>query len=98
MMAQGFLDEIRGLLPLGLRDSPTAGKALGYAQLLAVFDDSGAVVGDLDAAVEATVRATRRFVRRQRSWFRRDPRVRWLDARSPGPDRPEHLPWTDARG
>ena len=38
------------------------------------------LVGDLDAAVEATVRATRRFVRRQRSWFRRDPRILWLDA------------------
>jgi tRNA dimethylallyltransferase len=80
MMARGFLDEVRGLLPAGLRDSPTAGKALGYAQLLAVLDDDGTVVGDLDDAVEQTVRATRRFVRRQRSWFRRDPRVRWLDA------------------
>jgi tRNA dimethylallyltransferase len=83
MMAHGFLAEIRVLLPLGLRDSPTAGKALGYAQLLSVLDDHGAVVGDLDAAVAATVRATRRFVRRQRSWFRRDPRVHWLDAASP---------------
>jgi tRNA dimethylallyltransferase len=80
MMDLGFLDEVRGLLPAGLRDSPTAGKALGYAQLLAVLDDAGEVVGDLDEAVEQTVRGTRRFVRRQRSWFRRDPRVRWLEA------------------
>jgi tRNA dimethylallyltransferase len=83
MMTQGFLDEIHRLLPAGLRESPTAGKALGYAQLLACLDDTGAVVGDLDEAVEQTVRATRRFVRRQRSWFRRDPRVRWLDAADP---------------
>ncbi len=83
MMQRGFLDEVRGLLPLGLRASPTAGKALGYAQLLACIDDSGAVVGDLDEAVAQTVRATRRFVRRQRSWFRRDPRVHWLDAEAP---------------
>jgi tRNA dimethylallyltransferase len=62
-----------------LRDSPTAGKALGYAQLLACLDDAGNVVGDLDEALAQTVRATRRFVRRQRSWFRRDPRVHWLD-------------------
>jgi tRNA dimethylallyltransferase len=82
MMARGFVAEVRGLLPLGLRDSPTAGKALGYAQLLSALDDHGAVVGDLDVAVSATVRATRRFVRRQRSWFRRDPRVHWLDAAS----------------
>jgi tRNA dimethylallyltransferase len=80
MMALGFLDEVRGLLPAGLRDSPTAGKALGYAQLLAVMADSGDVVGDLAEAVAQTIRATRRFVRRQRSWFRRDPRVHWLDA------------------
>jgi tRNA dimethylallyltransferase len=84
MMAAGFLDEIRGLLPAGLRHSPTAGKALGYAQLLAVLDDKGAVVGDVDDAVEQTIRATRRFVRRQRSWFRRDPRIHWLDAGDDG--------------
>jgi tRNA dimethylallyltransferase len=83
MMAQGFLDEIRALLPAGLRTSPTAGKALGYAQLLACVDDDGAVIGDLDEAVEQTVRGTRRFVRRQRSWFGRDPRVHWLDAAAP---------------
>ena len=84
MMALGLVDEIRGLLPAGLRESPTAGKALGYAQLLAVLDESGAVVGDLDDAIEQTIRATRRFVRRQRSWFRRDPRVHWLDGTDDG--------------
>lgn len=83
MMERGLLDEVRWLLPAGLRASPTAGKALGYQQLLAVVDDAGTVTGDLPAAVAATVRATRRFVRRQRSWFRRDPRVRWLDAAAP---------------
>ncbi|HKC27561.1 MAG TPA: tRNA (adenosine(37)-N6)-dimethylallyltransferase MiaA [Jatrophihabitans sp.] len=80
MMARGFVDEVRALLPHGLRDSPTAGKALGYAQLLACLDGAGHVIGELDEAVDQTVRATRRFVRRQRSWFRRDPRVHWLDA------------------
>jgi tRNA dimethylallyltransferase len=79
MMSAGFLDEVRALLPLGLRHSPTAGKALGYAQLLSCLDDAGRVTGDLDAAVTATAAATRRFVRRQRSWFRRDPRIHWLD-------------------
>ncbi len=83
MMAAGFVDEVRGLLPAGLRGSPTAGKALGYAQLLACLDDDGNVVGDLAEAVDATVRATRRFVRRQRSWFRRDPRIRWFDGAAP---------------
>jgi len=83
MVERGLVAEIRRLLPDGLRDSPTAGKALGYAQFLAVLDDAGAVVGDLAEAAAATVRATRRFVRRQRSWFRRDPRVHWLDAADP---------------
>ena len=84
MMQLGFVDEVRGLLPQGLRASPTAGKALGYAQLLACLDKSGELTGDLDEAVAQTIRATRRFVRRQRSWFRRDPRVHWLDAATSG--------------
>jgi tRNA dimethylallyltransferase len=83
MIAGGFLDEVRALLPAGLRTSPTAGKALGYAQLLSCLDDDGTLVSDPDEAVAATVRATRRFVRRQRSWFRRDPRIRWFDAAGP---------------
>jgi tRNA dimethylallyltransferase len=83
MMTAGLLDEVRALLPQGLRASPTAGKALGYAQLLRVLDDTGALVGDVAAAAAETVGATRRFVRRQRSWFRRDPRVRWFDAADP---------------
>jgi tRNA dimethylallyltransferase len=83
MMAAGLLDEVRALLLHGLRQSPTAGKALGYAQLLAILDDDGRVIGDLVEAVAVTKRATRRFVRRQRSWFRRDPRIHWLDAQAP---------------
>lgn len=83
MVEQGLVDEVVRLLPLGLRDSPTASKALGYQQLLAVLDDDGTVRGDLNEAIESTVRGTMRFVRRQRSWFRRDPRLRWLDASTP---------------
>ncbi|MCW2528646.1 MAG: tRNA dimethylallyltransferase [Pseudonocardiales bacterium] len=83
MIDHGLVDEVRRLLPAGLRPSPTAGKALGYAQLLAVMTDEGSVVGDLDEAISITKRATRRFVRRQRSWFRRDPRIVWLDGAAP---------------
>ncbi|SHG69148.1 tRNA dimethylallyltransferase [Jatrophihabitans endophyticus] len=83
MVEQGLVAEIRALLPRGLRAGPTAGKALGYQQLLAVVDDAGDVIGDLDDAVAQTVRGTLRFVRRQRRWFRRDPRVRWLDGAAP---------------
>lgn len=79
MMRRGLVEEVVALCAHGLRTSPTAGKALGYAQMLAVVDDAGIVHGDLAEAVEATQRATRRLVRRQRSWFRRDPRITWFD-------------------
>jgi tRNA dimethylallyltransferase len=74
MWAAGFTDEVRQLAARGLRDGKTASRALGYQQLLRHLD------GELtsDQARAETVRATRRFVRRQESWFRRDPRVRWL--------------------
>lgn len=83
MMSQGLLAEVQALLDRGLRGSPTAAKALGYQQLLAVLDEQGQLCGDLNEAVEQTVRGTRRFVRRQRSWFRRDQRIVWLDAAAP---------------
>ncbi|HEY0807825.1 MAG TPA: tRNA (adenosine(37)-N6)-dimethylallyltransferase MiaA [Pseudonocardiaceae bacterium] len=79
MFAHGFVDEVRALLPLGLREGRTASRALGYQQILAALDGDG----DLIAARTETVRATRRFVRRQRSWFRRDDRLTWLDAARP---------------
>jgi tRNA dimethylallyltransferase len=76
MWASGLLDEVRALDARGLRDGKTAGRALGYLQALAEID--GTMTGE--QAREETTRATRRFVRRQRSWFRRDPRITWLDA------------------
>src|SRR6266568_344075 len=79
MFANGFVDEVRALLPLGLRESRTASRALGYQQIRLALDGDG----DLAAAREHTVVATRRFVRRQRSWFRRDKRITWLDAARP---------------
>jgi tRNA dimethylallyltransferase len=79
MFATGLVEEVRRLERAGLRQGRTAGRALGYQQVLAHLD------GRLTEAQarEETVRATRRFVRRQRSWFRRDPRVAWLDADGP---------------
>jgi tRNA dimethylallyltransferase len=79
MFDAGLVAEVRSLLPLGLREGRTAARALGYQQVLSALDG----VGDLDTARAETVRATRRFVRRQRSWFRRDQRIRWLDAARP---------------
>ncbi|MGY1753659.1 tRNA (adenosine(37)-N6)-dimethylallyltransferase MiaA [Blastococcus sp. SYSU D01042] len=79
MWAAGFVDEVAALDADGLREGPTASRALGYAQVLAQFD--GALTPD--EARERTVTTTRRFVRRQRSWFRRDPATTWLDAGRP---------------
>ena len=78
MFAAGLVEEVRGLLP-GLRAGRTASRALGYQQVLAALD---AGTDPADAAAP-TARATRRFVRRQRSWFRRDDRIHWLDADRP---------------
>ncbi|MCA1712206.1 MAG: tRNA (adenosine(37)-N6)-dimethylallyltransferase MiaA [Actinobacteria bacterium] len=75
MWEQGLVEEVRRLAADGLREGVTASRALGYAQVLALLDG----VLDEDAARDATKAATRRFVRRQRAWFRRDPRIRWLD-------------------
>jgi tRNA dimethylallyltransferase len=69
----GFLDEVRALADKGL--STTAAHALGYRELLAHLDGACS----LDAAVEQAVIRTRRFARRQERWFRRDPRIRWVD-------------------
>ncbi len=75
MFAAGLVDEVRLLEQRGLRQGRTASRALGYRQVL----DALAGDGDLEAAARDTVVATRRFVRRQRSWFRRDDRITWLD-------------------
>ena len=75
MWALGLVDEVRALAAAGLRDGRTASRALGYAQVLRALDG----LSTMDEARTGTVRATRRFARRQRSWFRRDPRVTWLE-------------------
>ena len=79
MWAAGFVDEVAALAEDGLRDGPTASRALGYAQVLAQLD-GGLSPGE---ARERTVSTTRRFVRRQRSWFRRDATIHWLEAGRP---------------
>jgi tRNA dimethylallyltransferase len=75
MFADGLVEEVRILLTRGLRDGVTASRALGYAQVIDDLDNGG----DGAAAREPTSIGTRRYVRRQRSWFRRDHRITWLD-------------------
>jgi tRNA dimethylallyltransferase len=79
MWEHGLIDEVRALERRGLRDGRTASRALGYQQVLAYLAGE---CGE-DQARADTVRATRRFVRRQRSWFRRDGRIAWLDGAAP---------------
>ncbi|WP_313888124.1 tRNA (adenosine(37)-N6)-dimethylallyltransferase MiaA [Lentzea alba] len=79
MFGSGLEDEVRALVRLGLRDGKTASRALGYQQVLSAMDGACTI----DFAAEETKRATRRFVRRQRSWFRRDQRITWLDGARP---------------
>ncbi|BBY78983.1 tRNA (adenosine(37)-N6)-dimethylallyltransferase MiaA [Mycolicibacterium pulveris] len=75
MFAEGLVDEVLTLLGRGLREGVTASRALGYAQVIADLDSGG----DGTGAREPTFVGTRRYVRRQRSWFRRDHRITWLD-------------------
>lgn len=79
MFDDGLVDEVARLLGCGLRDGVTASRALGYAQVIADLDAGG----NGDAGRERTFIGTRRYVRRQRSWFRRDHRIHWLDASAP---------------
>lgn len=79
MWADGLVSETRELVGRGLPEGRTASRALGYQQVLRML------AGELteEQAHDEMVRATRRFVRRQRSWFRRDPRIHWLDSATP---------------
>lgn len=79
MWARGLVDEVRGLLRVGLRDGTTAIRAIGYRQVVSFLD------GDCseDQAMADVKRATRRFVRKQLGWYRRDPRIHWLRAADP---------------
>ncbi|KGN42107.1 tRNA (adenosine(37)-N6)-dimethylallyltransferase MiaA [Knoellia aerolata] len=75
MWREGLVDEVRSLVPHGIRRGRTASRALGYAQALAQLDGTMT----RDRAIAETAQATRRYARRQESWFRPDPRIHWVD-------------------
>jgi tRNA dimethylallyltransferase len=83
MFDGGLVNEVTELLQRGLRDGVTALRALGYAQVIAALDDPDREEALLRAR-ELTFVGTRRYVRRQRSWFRRDHRIKWLDGAGDG--------------
>lgn len=76
MVASGLLDEVARLAREGLGDALTARQAIGYKEFLGVL----AGTRTLEDAVEDVKRATRRYAKRQMTWFRADGRIRWLDA------------------
>ena len=78
MWSLGLVDEVKGLVGKGIRDSKTASQAIGYSQALASID------GRLteEEAIAETILLTQRYARRQMSWFRRDPRIHWFDYQS----------------
>ena len=75
MFDGGLVEEVEALIDQGIREGETAPRAIGYAQALAVIDGTMSV----PEAIAATALATRQLASRQIKWFRRDPRVRWID-------------------
>jgi len=79
MWRDGLLAEVDGLRARGLESGPTAPRAIGYAQALAQLAGR---MGEEEAVAETQL-LTRRYARRQVSWFKRYPGLRWVDAGTP---------------
>lgn len=75
MFKSGLIDETLTLLDQGLRGSPTASKATGYAEAIDVIDERLSI----PEAIESVALHTRRLAKKQRTWFRPDPRIAWID-------------------
>lgn len=78
MREQGLVDEVRRLLDAGFRDGVTARHAIGYKEIAAALGGSMT----MDEAFEAIKTATKRYAKRQRTWFGSDKRIRWIDGDS----------------
>lgn len=81
MFEAGLVDEVRGLLAAGLREGITAPQAIGYKEVVAALDG----LTTMDEARESIKLATRRYAKRQRTWFRKDRRIIWINATSLSP-------------
>jgi tRNA dimethylallyltransferase len=79
MFDQGLVDEVRALVAQGLLEGTTAQRAIGYAQAIALIN------GEISQsqAIEETIVATRQYVRRQETWFKRDQRIQWIGEDEP---------------
>lgn len=76
MVTAGLVDEVRDLMEAGFREGLTAPQAIGYKEIVEALEGRCT----LDDAIGAIKQATRRYAKRQRTWFRRDGRIRWIDA------------------
>jgi tRNA dimethylallyltransferase len=79
MFAQGLVEEVRSLISQGLLAGTTAQRAIGYAQVISFIN--GEI--SLEQAIEETIVATRQYVRRQETWFKRDQRIQWIGEGQP---------------
>jgi tRNA dimethylallyltransferase len=79
MFEQGLVDEVRNLIGQGLLEGATAQRAIGYAQVISFIN--GEI--SLEQAIDETIVATRQYVRRQETWFKRDQRIQWIGEGQP---------------
>ena len=78
MIEQGLVEEVEGLLASGFREGITAPQAIGYKEIVAALDGKAT----LDEAIGQIKQATHRYAKRQRTWFRKDERITWINADS----------------
>ena len=76
MVAEGLVEEVESLLARGFREGVTAPQAIGYKEIVQALDEGR----NLEEAYEEIKVATCRYAKRQRTWFRKDKRVHWIDA------------------
>lgn len=78
MVESGLIEEVEGLLSKGFREGITAPQAIGYKEIVAALDGECT----MDEAIESIKTATRRYAKRQRTWFKKDQRIHWINADS----------------
>ena len=78
MIANGLVQEVEALLASGFRNGITAPQAIGYKEIVAALDGQTS----MEEAIESIKASTCRYAKRQRTWFRKDPRIHWLCADS----------------
>ena len=76
MVEHGLIEEVEALLDSGFREGVTAPQAIGYKEIVSALDGSVS----MEDAVNEIKASTKRYAKRQRTWFRKDKRIHWIDA------------------